>query len=144
MKTIHRTHKLLLGLAAGLILGVVAQAADVAGTWTWTTPGRNGGPDRTNTLTLKIDASKQLTGKITTPRRGGQTADTDITDGKLDGDNVSFAVVREFNGNSMTNKYTGTVSADTITGKVQFNRNGEDQSRDWTAKRAAASADTTK
>jgi phage head maturation protease len=143
MKTIHRTQKLLLGLAAGLMLSFVAQAADPAGTWIWTMPGRNGGPDRTNTLTLKIDASKQLTGKITAPRRGGQTADTDITDGKVDGDTISFAVIREYNGNSMTNKYTGTVTDDTITGKIAYTRNGEEQSRDWKAKRSA-SADTTK
>ena len=138
MKTNHRTHKLLLSLAVAVFLGVITQAADVAGTWTWTSPGRNGGPDRTNTLSLKIDADK-LTGKLTMLRRG-EPVSTDIADGKVDGDKVSFTVVREYNGNSFTNKYSGTLSADTITGKMEFTRDGDTQSRDWKAIRAADAA----
>ena len=112
-------------------------AADATGTWTWSTPGRNGGPDRTNTLTLKVDGTA-LTGKLSAPGRGGAATDTDIKDGKVDGDSVSFNVVRERNGNSMTNKYSGTVSTDKITGKMEFtNRDGESQSRDWAATKSA-------
>ena len=40
--------------------------------------------------------------------------DTDISNGKVDGDTVSFDVVREFNGNSMTLHYTGKVAGDEI------------------------------
>jgi hypothetical protein len=123
-----------------LVLGAAAQAqdkkADPAGTWTWTTPGRNGGPDRTNTLTLKIEDSK-LTGKVSAPGRDGQSVETPIADGKVEGDTISFAVVREFNGNSNTNKYSGKIAGDKITGKMEFTRNGDAQSRDWEAKRAA-------
>jgi hypothetical protein len=36
----------------------------------------------------------------------------------------------------MTSKYTGKLSADTITGKIAFERDGQTQSRDWEAKRA--------
>lgn len=37
------------------------------------------------------------------------------------------------------NKYSGALTADKITGKVEsVNRNGEPQSHDWVAKRAAA------
>jgi len=47
--------------------------------------------------------------------------------------------VRSYNGNASTNKYSGAVTADQITGKVDsVNRNGEPQSHDWTAKKAAA------
>jgi hypothetical protein len=112
--------------------------ASASGTWTWSTPGRNGGPDRTTTLTLKAEGSK-LTGKIAAPGRGGQAADTVISDGKVDGDTISFLLVREFNGNSNTNKYSGKITADKITGKIETTRNGETQSRDWEAKRATAS-----
>jgi hypothetical protein len=122
-----------------LLVGAAAHAqssgSNPAGTWTWTTPGRNGGPDRTNTLTLKIEDAK-LTGKISAPGRGGQASETPITDGKVDGDTVSFAVVREFNGTSTTTKYSGKISADKITGKIELTRNGESQSRDWTASRS--------
>jgi hypothetical protein len=123
-----------------LVLGAAAQAqdkkADPTGTWTWTTPGRNGGPDRTNTLTLKIEDSK-LTGKVSAPGRDGQSVETPIADAKVEGDTISFAVVREFNGNSNTNKYSGKLAGDKITGKMEFTRNGDTQSRDWEAKRAA-------
>lgn len=123
-----------------LVVGAAVQAADKkadpAGTWTWTQPGRNGGADRTNSLTLKMEDSK-LTGKISAPGRGGQSADTAITGAKVDGDTLSFTVVREFNGNSNTNKYSGKIAADKITGKIESERNGTPQSRDWEAIRAA-------
>ena len=110
------------------------QTADATGVWTWTMPGRNGGPDRTNTLTLKVEATK-LTGKVVSPGRNGTTNQTEIVDGKVDADSISFAVIREYNGNSMTNKFSGKVTADAINGKIEFNRNGDAQSRDWKATR---------
>ena len=121
-------------ICALLIAGAAAvHAADATGKWTWSTPGRNGGPDRTNTLTLKVDGTA-LTGKLTTPGRNGSTTDTEIKDGKVDGDSISFNTVRERNGNSMTNKYSGKVESDKITGKMEYtNRDGDPQSRDWSA-----------
>ena len=123
-----------------LALSAVAQTqaedkkADPAGTWTWTTPGRNGGPDRKSTLKLKLDGDK-LTGKISSPGRGGETRDTDISDGKLKGDEISFTVTREVNGTKFTAKYNGKISGDTIKGKIEVERNGQPTSRDWEAKR---------
>lgn len=123
-----------------LLLATAVQAADVAGDWTWTSPGRNGGPDRVSTLTLKVDGGK-LSGKVSSPGREGAAAvETPITEAKLDGDTVSFNVVREFNGNSMTAKYNGKVSADKITGKIETSRDGQARSRDWEAKRVVAAA----
>jgi len=122
-----------------LVMGVLVPAraqdkkVDPTGTYTWTTPGRNGGPDRTNSLSLKLDGDK-LTGKLTAPGRGGQANATDISDGKITGADVSFNVVRTFNDNTMTNKYSGTLADGTIKGKMEFERNGEAQSRDWEAK----------
>jgi len=130
-----------IGLCAILALGFVAQTqaqekkADPAGTWTWTTPGRNGGPDRKMTLKLKTEGDK-VTGAITAPgRQGAEPTETAIKDGKIKGDEISFTIVREFNGNTMTSKYKGKVTAETIKGKIEFERNGETQSRDWEAKR---------
>jgi len=92
----------------------------------------------TNTLALKLEGAK-LTGKMISPARGDQPArETEITEAKLTGADISFTVVREFNGNKMTSKYNGKISAETIKGKIEFERNGEAQSRDWEAKRVAA------
>ena len=123
-----------------LALGFAAQTraedkkADPTGNWTWTMPGRNGGPDRKITLKLKAEGDK-VTGKIGMPTRDGNR-ETDIKEGKLKGDELSFNVVREVNGNTMTSKYKGKVTEDTIKGKMEFERNGEAQTRDWEAKRA--------
>ena len=107
---------------------------EVAGTWTWTSPGRNGGPERKSTLKLKVEADK-VTGAVTAPNRDGQPTETAIEDGKLKGEDISFTVNREFNGNKMTFKYAGKVSGDSIKGKIDSERNGQPQSRDWEAKR---------
>ena len=125
-------------LAASLLLvGTLSalHAADATGTWTWSTPGRNGGADRVSTLTLKVESS-QLTGQVSSPGRDGKSLDLPIVNGKVDGDKISFGVIRAFNGQSSTNTYTGTVTADKITGKIDSVRNGEPQSHDWEAKRA--------
>jgi hypothetical protein len=126
-------------MGAVLLAGVVVQAqaqdkpVDPSGTYMWTQPGRNGGPDRTNTLVLKVDAGV-LTGSVTSPGRGGAApTPTAISDGKVTGADISFSVVRTFNDNSMTNTYTGTVADGTIKGKIEMNRNGDVQSRDWNA-----------
>jgi hypothetical protein len=133
-----KTNSLLKKIAYALFVvatTAAVHAADVSGDWTWNTPGRNGGPDRTSTLTLKVDGST-LTGKVSTPGRDGKNIDTPIADGKVDGDNISFIVVRQNQGQSITNNYSGTIATDQITGKIEFTRDGNQQSRDWTAKRA--------
>jgi hypothetical protein len=133
-------NKYLLGLltiAFTCFLGQAIAADKPDGTWTWSVPGRNGGDPRTSTLKLKSDGDK-LTGKISSPgRQGGEARETDIEDGKIKGDEVSFKVVREFNGNKFTSKYNGKVSGDTIKGKVEIDRGqGDPMSRDWEAKRS--------
>jgi len=122
-----------------LSLVVLAQAADKKadpnGTWTWTVPARGGGEARKSTLKLKAEGDK-LTGKVSMPgRQGAQAREVDIEEGKIKGDEISFKVVREFNNNKITQKYNGKIEGDTLKGKVEFDRNGEAQSRDWEAKR---------
>jgi uncharacterized protein (DUF2147 family) len=107
---------------------------DPSGTYIWTQAGRNGGPDRTNTLVLKLDGDK-LTGKLTSPGRGGGApTPTDITDGKITGSDVSFSVVRSMGGNDVTIKYSGKVADGAIKGKIDMDFNGNPTSRDWEAK----------
>jgi hypothetical protein len=134
--TIGKFAKIMLGTA--LVLGAILQVqaddkkVDPSGTYQWVMAGRNGGPDRTNSLALKLEGDT-LSGKLTSPGRGGQTTETAINDAKLTGSDVSFNVVRTFNDNTFTNTYTGTITNGTITGKIQFVRDGETQSRDWKA-----------
>lgn len=143
----HTSHarslvKLLACAAIGFATLVSVHAADAAkvdanGKWTWTMAGRNGGPERKSTLTLKVEGEK-VTGKVSSPGREGAVMETDIADGKLSGDTITFSVTREWNGNKFVSKYNGKVSADAIKGKIESERNGETMSRDWEAKREAA------
>jgi hypothetical protein len=141
MQRKHAFSSLIKTLACGLlVIGAAAHAADTkadpTGTWTWTQAGRDGGPERTNTLTFKMEDSK-LAGKLSAPGRGGAAnTETAVSDLKVEGDAISFAVVRQFNENSITNKYAGKISGDKIVGKIEFVRQGEAQSRDWEATRA--------
>src|SRR5687768_11608482 len=133
-----------LAFCAVLALGGISTASaedktpSATGNWTWTVPGRDGGAERKMTLSLKQEGEK-LTGKLSSPGRdGGAARETDITDGSVKGADVTFTVTREFNERKMTFKYSGKLSADAITGKVASkDRDGNDQSRDWTAKREA-------
>lgn len=115
-----------------LLVGISAQAEDKkvnpAGTWTWTRTGQNG-QSMTTTLKLKLEGDK-LTGTVS-----GRQNDTAIDDAKLKGDEITFSVTREFNGNKMVSKYKGKIDGDKIVGKIEFERNGEAQTRDWEAKR---------
>jgi len=112
---------------------VAAFAADVTGKWSYEMQGRNGA--MTGTINLKADGST-LTGTVS-----GRAGDTEISNGKVDGDNISFDVVREFNGNKMTMKYIGTVTADGIKFKVEREGGGEGKgggAREFVAKRVNA------
>jgi len=124
-----------------LVGGAQGQAqdkkVDPTGTWTWSVPGRNGGQARQSTLKLKLEGEK-VTGTLTAPgRQGAQARDTTIEEAKLKGDELSFKVTRESNGNKIIAKYTGKISGGAIKGKIETERNGQTQSRDWEAKREA-------
>jgi hypothetical protein len=127
-----------LAFAGNLTASAEDKALSATGNWSWTVPGRDGGADRKMTLALQQDGEK-LTGKVSSPGRDGAAArETEITDGSVKGSDVTFSVTREFNGTKRTSKYTGKLSADAITGKVESkDRDGNDQSRDWTAKKEA-------
>lgn len=120
-------------LALAAFLAQAALAAEVAGNWLWVTPARNGGVAKESILSLKTSGST-LTGKISAPGPEGTPVDTGISDGKVEGDSVSFSVVREANGTATTNRYSGKVEGDTLVGKIEFTRNGKPASRDWAAK----------
>jgi hypothetical protein len=129
------TKKLLFVTTLLLVVGLVAFAADVTGKWTFEQAGRQGGPARQVTITLKQDGSK-LTGSVPGMGRGGDTPPTEIKNGKVDGDKVSFEVVREFNGNTMTTKYEGTVSGDEMKLKITRDTPNGPMTNEVTAKKS--------
>jgi hypothetical protein len=146
---------LIMGAVLSLAVAEVRAADKITGTWSWSQQRRGGGggdnadaPPRKTTLKLKADGEK-LTGTLTQPMggRGGQgggggaaPAPVEISEGKVKGDEISFSVKREFNGNAFVTKYTGKVEGDKITGKIEMPARGDREavSRDWTATREAA------
>lgn len=109
----------------------VTQAADdPTGTWQWTVTFG----DRTREMTLKLKLEGEtLTG--TMPGRDNQERPIENATYK-DGE-ISFEISRERNGQKSVTKFTGKQSGATITGQMEFERNGEKQSRPWEAKRTA-------
>ena len=124
------TKKLLFVTTILLVVALGLWAADVTGKWTFEQQGRNGA--QTVTMMLKAEGSN-LTGTVDAGRGGPQ----EIKDGKIEGDNVSFNVVREFNGNTMTTKYAGTVSGNEMKLTVERpGRDGNTMKSEVTAKKA--------
>lgn len=115
-------------IALSLLLAGVSLAADVTGKWTSTVQGKNG-QSREVVYNLKADGDK-LTGTAT----GFRGQELQITDGKVDGANVSFTTKVEFNGNTRTIQYKGKISGDEL--KLTQSIEGMDQTREIVAKRA--------
>ena len=109
-----------------------ADKVDPTGTWTWsfTIPS---GDTINSSLKVKVEGDK-LTGTVT-GRGGNEIA---IQNAKLTGNVISFEVVRERDGNKFMTKYNGKINGDAIKGKMEFEREGETQQRDWEAKRKGA------
>ena len=77
---------------------------------------------------------RTLARRLAHQRGGAAPTPTDITDGKITGSDVTFSVVRDMGGNSMTTKYSGTVTNGSIKGKIDMDMGGNPTSRDWEAK----------
>ena len=118
------TKKLFFVLAILLVGAFTLMAADVSGKWTYEQPGRNGGAGRQVTITLKQEGGT-LTGTVPGMGRGGDNPPppSQITDGKVDGNNVSFTVKRETPNGTMVQKFEGTVSGDEM--KLKITREGQ-------------------
>ena len=122
---------------------VTALAADFNGKWSADIPGRNGNT-QTTTFTFTVDATAMtVTGTVS-----GRMGDTPITNGKVTADTITFDVVRNFNGNSITMSYSGKADGDTIKFTRTFSgggmggggNGGPPSPQEFTAKRAPAGA----
>ena len=102
-------------------------AADVSGKWTGQTQGRDGQP-RTVTFDLKAEG-EQLTGTVSSPMGERQ-----IVDGKVSGEDITFAVEVEFNGEKRKIVYTGKIAGD----ELKLKSGTGERVREITAKRAVS------
>lgn len=109
MKTRFAFLSLCLVLAA-----TVVWAADITGKWTAQVPGRQGNAQET-TFTFKVEGDK-LTGTVS-----GQQGETPIAEGKISGDEISFTVSRERQGNTIKQLYKGKFAGD----EIKFTRTTE-------------------
>lgn len=101
------------------IFALTASAADINGKWKaeYTSPD---GQARESTFDLKADGNK-LTGTITSPR-----GEAPISDGKINGDEISFSAVRNIQGNEVKLLYKGKVTGNEIKLNVTFGDNSFD------------------
>jgi hypothetical protein len=108
-----KTKIMAISAVALLVLLAAAWAAEkpnLAGKWT----AKDG--DNEIKIEFKVDGVK-VTGTLENSLAGGAT---EIKDGKLEGDQVSFSVVRQSNGSDVTINWKGTISGD----KIKFTRGG--------------------
>ena len=109
-------------LVAGMTLA--ALAADVSGQWTSTFTTQIG--EQHYTYTFKVDGDK-LTGSAK-----NDNGTTEITDGSIKGDDISFVENIDMMGNKISITYTGKVSGD----EIKFTRKvGDFATEELTAKR---------
>jgi hypothetical protein len=93
--------KWLFALMAASVL--TASAADISGNWKATADF--GGQTMERTFVFKVDGTK-LTGETTSSMMGKST----ITDGKVEGDNVTFNITVRFQENETKLTYKGKVN----------------------------------
>ena len=111
--------KLLRVALLSIASAVLALAAAVDGVWKadYTTPD---GSARSTTFHFKADGEK-LTGKAVSAM-----GETEIKNGVIKGDDVSFTVTRNFGGNEVNLKYAGKLSGNEMKLTVSFNENNFD------------------
>lgn len=114
----------ILALVALVCLSVAALAADVTGKWAAETTGPQGNAQKIM-MDLKQDGSK-VTGTVS-----GRGGDNPISDGKVDGDTVTFVQKMERNGQTMEIAFTGKISGDSIA----FTRGMGDRKTEFVAKK---------
>lgn len=123
-----------IGSRALAVVGVVslcalpARAADVTGKWKAEFDTQVG--VQKYSYDLKAEAGK-LTGKASFERMG-QKGEADLKDGKVNGDDISFVEMLDFQGNQVPITYTGKVAGD----EIKFTRKvGDFATEEFVAKR---------
>jgi len=103
-------------------------AADVSGNWKATADF--GGQTMERTFTFKVEGNK-LTGETTSSILGKST----ITDGKVEGDNVSFTINTKLQDNDTRLIYKGKVNS--AGNEIHFTVEGTGNTFEWVAKKVS-------
>jgi hypothetical protein len=98
--------KVLLSIFAGLVISMFAFAADITGTWTASFDTQIG--VQNYTYTFKVEGNK-LTGHVKS-----QFSDSDIQEGTINGDDISFVENLTFEGTPLRITYKGKITGDEI------------------------------
>jgi hypothetical protein len=106
----RRAMRLAAVVLGGVAVATAAMAGDVTGKWKAEFDTQVGA--QKYTYDLHADG-KTLTGKAHFERMG-QTGDADLTEGKVDGDTISFVEMLDFQGTPIRITYEGKVSGDEI------------------------------
>ncbi len=112
------------------VFAMTAFCADLTGKWKGSMPGRDGNA-REISFDFKADGAK-LTGSMMGPMGN----EIEISDGKVDGQDLSFKVVLEFNGNAMSLNYTGKLEGDDL--KLKMQREGAPRAMEMILKKAGS------
>ena len=97
----------LAGTVLILAMAVTAVGADITGKWVVERQSAQGTQQTTFDFNV---VGGTLTGTVS----GGRGGDAEISEGKIDGNDISFAVVNTTGGNEMRTLYRGTISGDEI------------------------------
>jgi hypothetical protein len=108
-------HRIFVLCAAMGLTGLVTLGAPIDGKWTVQIQGQNG--TQTQTVTLKADGAK-LTGTLD----NGRGSPAEISEGKIDGMDVSFKAARAGRRGNSTTDYTGKLMGDEL--KLTATREG--------------------
>jgi hypothetical protein len=121
-------HKIYTVTVFVLCLTATIYAADISGTWTAKFDSQVG--EQNYTYTFKVNGG-QLTGRA---KGGVAEADTEITEGKVQDDTISFVENVNFQGMPLKITYSGKVVSDN---EIKFTRNVADLvTEEITARRA--------
>jgi hypothetical protein len=133
------TSKFLAAFCAACFFAVAAFAADAspAGTWKWMQAGRQGGAGSERKIKIENKDGKLTGAMLPYESPMGAMPETPLKDLTVKDGVVSFGVVRDFGGQSVTIKYQGKLEGDTIKGSSEFPgfNGGEPRKSDWEAKR---------
>jgi hypothetical protein len=118
--------KTLLTLLA--VCALTAFAADISGNWKATAEGPQGQMERT--FTFKVDGNK-VTGESTSTMMGKSP----ISDGKIEGDTITFVLTGKFGDQEVKLNYQGKISGNEIKFTSEMAGGGGGQAIQWTAKK---------
>ena len=113
---------------AFVVFAFSALAADISGNWKATAEGPNGAMERTFAL-------KQEGTKVTGETVSTFTGKSEITDGKVEGDTVTFTITAKLGDQDVKLNYKGKIAGNEIKFTSEMAGGGGNAPIQWTAKK---------